>query len=65
MTNIKYYVTFSATPGSRPSAQGAYSTLRDARRRASVTMDRSDLKGQDVRIERPDGSLVEYAGPNR
>lgn len=27
--------------------------------------DRRDLCGQDVRIERPDGTLVEYAGPSR
>jgi hypothetical protein len=60
----KYLVTAPQTPGARPSSQPA-ATLARARRIAKTFRDRRDLNGQDVRIEREDGRLVEYAGPAR
>lgn len=59
----KYQVTAPATPGAQPTVIGAADTLSDARRIAKPLRARPDLSGQDVRIERPDGQLVEYAGP--
>ena len=58
----KYLVTAPSTPGATPTSQSVH-TLRDARRIARTFRDRRDLRGQDVRIERADGRLVEYAGP--
>lgn len=60
----KYVVTAPKTPGATPSGQPA-ATLAEARKIAATYLDRRDLRGQDVRIERPDGRLVEYAGPAR
>lgn len=60
----KYHVTAPKTPGATPSSEGA-SSLREARQIAKQYRDRRDLSNQGVRIERPDGQLVEYAGPNR
>lgn len=60
----KYNVSAPKTPGASPSNLPA-STLREARSIAKTFRDRRDLCGQDVRIERPDGTLVEYAGPSR
>ncbi len=58
-------ITAPKTPGSQPSIIGEFTNLRDARRAAKAfRVDRRDLTGQDVRIER-DGKLVEYAGPVR
>lgn len=62
-TNV-YRVTAPATPGATPSSELAY-TLTEARRLAAKFRYRRDLTGQDVRIERLDGQLVEYAGPAR
>ncbi len=59
----KYRISAPSTPGSRPTIQGAHGNLRDARRSACLFNDRNDLTYQDVRIERADGHLVEYAGP--
>ena len=60
----KYTVSAPKTPGASPSAHPA-KTLAEARKIAKTFADRRDLKGQDVRIEKADGSLVEYAGPAR
>lgn len=60
----KYIVTAPKTPGATPTGQTA-NTLADARKIAKSFQDRRDLKGQDVRIERDNGQLVEYAGPAR
>jgi len=63
---MTYVVTAPKTPGATPVALATCSTLREARREARrVSQDRPDLKGQDVRIDRQDGSLVEYAGTGR
>ena len=61
----KYEVMTRKTPGAAPTVVASAATLRDARREAARYADRRDLCGQDVRIQRPDGSLVEYAGPAR
>lgn len=61
----KYVITAPSTPGAQPTVQGEFATLRTARAAAQKLSGRRDLKGQDVRIERPDGQLVEYAGPAR
>ncbi len=59
----KYHVSAPKNPGAVPSVIASSTTLRDARREAKAfTRGRRDLRGQDVRIERADGSLVEYAG---
>ena len=60
-----YRVSAPLTPGARPVVAGAAATLADARRLARGFSHRRDLTYQDVRIERPSGSLVEYAGPPR
>lgn len=63
---MTYVVTAPSTPGATPTTQATCGTLREARREArSLSCDRADLAGQDVRIERADGSLVEYAGTGR
>lgn len=66
MTNrAKYLVTYPSTPGATPTSR-FMNTLREARAFARKhTKHRNDLAGQDVRIERLDGQLVEYAGPAR
>jgi hypothetical protein len=61
----KYTVTAPKTPGAQPAEVAAVRTLAEARRAARPFASRPDLKGQDVRINRADGSLVEYAGPSR
>jgi len=61
----KYQINTRSIPGAQMTTQGRTSALRDARRIASEYRDRRDLTWQDVRIERTDGSLVEYAGPAR
>jgi len=61
---MQYLITCPATPGATPSVCGKANTLSEARRIARELW-RPDLQGQDVRIERPDGHLVEYAGPPR
>lgn len=59
----KYIVTAPATPGATPSVVSTHATLTAARKSAvGFSRGRRDLRGQDVRIERPDGALVEYAG---
>jgi hypothetical protein len=59
----KYVITAPAVPGAAPTRVGTAETLADARKRArEFSRRRRDLRGQDVRIERPDGQLVEYAG---
>lgn len=60
----RYQVTAPKTPGATPSSQPA-ATLAEARKIAKAFAGRRDLTGQDVRIERADGQLVEYAGPSR
>lgn len=63
---VSYVLTAPTTPGAQPSHQGSYSNLRLARAAAKKRFaGRRDLVGQDVRIERADGQLVEYAGPAR
>lgn len=63
---MTYTITMPKTPGAQPVAVATATKLADARKQAkSLSRDRRDLKGQDVRIERTDGSLVEYAGPAR
>ena len=57
----RYQVTAPATPGATPTSQLA-ATLAQARQIARTFRDRRDLRGQDVRIERLYGRLVEYAG---
>lgn len=66
-TNTKgYVISMPATPGATPREVARPQTLREARVIArKLSHDRRDLVGQDVRIERHDGSLVEYAGPAR
>lgn len=61
----KYVVTAPKSPGAQPSAVAECATIAEARRAARPFASRKDLSGQDVRIERPDGMLVEYAGPSR
>jgi hypothetical protein len=60
---MRYHVTAPATPGAQPTVIETCATLRDARR-AARDHSRGErwLRGHDVRIERPDGMLVEYAG---
>lgn len=60
----KYIITAPSTPGAAPSEQGQANTI-SAARDAARKLWRPWLRGQDVRIERPDGELVEYAGPAR
>lgn len=60
----KYNVSAPKTPGATPSNHPAAS-MAQARKIAKTFANRPDLKGQDVRIERADGQLVEYAGPAR
>lgn len=60
----KYIVSAPKTPGATPSETPA-ATLAEARKIAKTYSGRRDLKGQDVRINKADGSLVEYAGPAR
>jgi hypothetical protein len=64
MSKSKYFVAVPESPGSVATRLPA-STLADARRIARRYRERRDLKGQDVRIERADGRLLEYAGPAR
>lgn len=60
----KIYVRMPPAPGATPSLYPAES-LEVARRLARrLIADRPDLRGQDVRIERTDGQLIEYAGPS-
>ncbi len=62
-TMSKYNVSAPKTPGATPSVIAGADTLRAARREAKAfRAGRRDLHRQDVRIEREDGSLVEYAG---
>jgi hypothetical protein len=62
----RYQITAPFTPGAVPSVQGGTRTLAEARRFArKISEGRSDLRGQDVRIEDLAGNLVEYAGPVR
>ena len=60
----KYFVSAPKTPGATPTRLAAAS-LPEARKIAKTFAGRRDLKGQDVRIERDTGALVEYAGPPR
>lgn len=62
--NAKYTVNAPKTPGAAATAIAA-GTLVEARKIAKQFYGRRDLKRQDVRIERADGTLVEYAGPAR
>ena len=65
MTKIRYIVSAPTSPGDSATEHGRFETLRDARRGADAFANRDDLTYQDVRIERLNGSLVEYAGPSR
>jgi hypothetical protein len=59
-----YQIRYPRTPGSEPSVNGYADCIRDARSHAIVyTASRRDLRYRDVRIERLDGRLQEYAGP--
>lgn len=61
-----YQVTYPTTPGSTPTVQIGARTIREARRHARAEAQaRRDLTYQDIRIERRDGRLVEFAGPSR
>lgn len=59
-----YLMSAPSTPGARPT-HSYVSDLAAARARAASCDERRDLRYTDVRIERLDGSLVEYAGPSR
>lgn len=60
---MTYTITAPKTPGSTPTAIATAATLREARKLAREhSRGRRDLRGQDVRIERENGQLVEYAG---
>jgi hypothetical protein len=61
----RYRVTAPSTPGAVATEQARCVTLVAARRAAKRFAQRKDLNNCDVRIERADGVLVEYAGPNR
>lgn len=62
-TTTRYQVTYPSTPGATPTVRHRCATLREARQHArAASRERSDLRGQDVRIEDSDGRLVEYAG---
>ncbi len=61
----QYILRAPKTPGAQPSDISAHVYLAEARKAARAFRDRRDLTNQDVRIERVDGQLVEYAGPNR
>ena len=65
MTMTSYQIRTRTTPGATPTVVAETKTLAGARKIARTYRDRRDLTGQDVRIERADGSLVEYAGPTR
>lgn len=62
--NAKYNVTAPKTAGAPPVVIGTYRTLKEARRIASC-IQHNYLTYQDVRINRIDGALKEYAGPMR
>ena len=62
----RYSLCYSHVPGARPLVQSRHDTLREARRAAAlIRRQRPDLTYPDVRIDRADGSVVEYAGPTR
>lgn len=63
---MTYLLTYPETPGAEPTSTEC-ATLRQAREMAAaeVRFGRKDLTYQDIRIERADGTLVEYAGPCR
>lgn len=60
----KYTVTAPKTPGALATSQSA-NTLAQARAIAKELAGARYLTHQDVRIDRADGHLVEYAGPCR
>ena len=62
-----YQVRLPETPGSQPRVAARGLTLAQARRECDSydIQERRDLTYQDVRIERADGRLYEYAGPMR
>lgn len=62
-----YTIWAPSTPGGVMIEQRRCDTLREARRvAAEISVGRSDLTYQDVRIEsRASDQLVEYAGPSR
>lgn len=62
---MTYQIQTRTTPGATPSIVASTKTLAEARKVARTYSDRRDLTNQDVRIQREDGQLVEYAGPNR
>jgi len=62
----KYNISYPLTPGAAPSIAEQNVSLREARKIAAhVAARRRDLTYQDIRLERADGTLVEYAGPAR
>lgn len=65
MDSKTYQISYPRTPGGAQIVQQRGLTLRQVRAHARLCARRRDLTLQDVRIERPDGSLVEYAGPCR
>jgi hypothetical protein len=62
--SARYRVVAPPTPGGAPR-QGPPVTLREARVIGRSYAIRADLTYQDVRIERINGDLYEYAGPCR
>ena len=62
--SARYAVSAPRTPGAAHTSTQA-ATLAEARKISKEFSSRRDLSRQDVRIERNDGSLVEYAGPAR
>jgi hypothetical protein len=62
---MKCQIETRPTPGAAPCVVSTHSTLREAWTASAEYASRGDLTYQDVRIERTDGTLVEYAGPSR
>jgi hypothetical protein len=63
---MTYTIEAPRVPGLQPSKISEHETLSAARKAAKeFSANRPDLKRHDVRIDRPDGHLVEYAGPTR
>jgi len=61
-----YNLISRLTPGAKMMIVSGARNLRAVRKDAKTNYgDRADLTYQDVRIERQDGTLVEYAGPCR
>lgn len=59
------YVCYPRTPGGTQVAREGFASMSDAwERTVEIAHRRSDLRGQDIRIETPDGRRVAYGyGP--